>query len=182
MLLSDGDGSHRLLLDALALALKVRRSPEAVLSCHVFSIITSCDEVLNAPRPHFTEWDTATGKLLLRFQGAATAYAAHKELRLICTSYLRQILLLAPFQPLSAPACPTNSRTWREEETSGMALPLAVRHGNRRGLRFRGGVCLSPHGGHEAIVTDKAMMGVGGAEITSLQNKGVGKGLLPSIP
>lgn len=91
MLLSDGDGSHRLLLDALALALKVRRSPEAVLSCHVFSIITSCDEVLNAPRPHFTEWDTATGKLLLRFQGAATAYAAHKELRLICTSYLRQI-------------------------------------------------------------------------------------------
>lgn len=95
VLLSDSDGNDRLLLDALAQALKVRRSPEAVLS-----IVTSCYKGLYTPRPHYTERDIAVGTLLLRFGGAAAAYAAHKELRLPGTNYLRHISQLAPFQPV----------------------------------------------------------------------------------
>jgi len=95
VLLSDSDGNDRLLLDALAQALKARRSPEAVLS-----IVTSCYKGLYTPRPHYTERDIAMGTLLLRFGGAAAAYAAHKGLRLPSTSYLRQISQLAPFQPV----------------------------------------------------------------------------------
>ena len=95
LLLSDRDANDRLLLDALAQALKARRSPQAVLA-----IVTSCYKGLYTPRPGYTERDIAVGTLLLRFGGAAAIYAAHKELRLPSNSYLRKLSQLAPFEPV----------------------------------------------------------------------------------